>query len=251
MSGHSKWSTIKHKKGAADAKRGQLFTKLSREIMIAAKQWDPNPDLNFRLRLAVDNAKSLNMPKDNIERAISKGSGVGSDSVTLEEITYEAYGPGGIGLIIQTLTDNKNRTAAEVRSQITRSGGNLAGTGSVSWNFEQKGIINISVKNGNQEEIALEIVDNGAEDFEITDNNIHITVAYENFSEIKSNIETIKGIEITEADLALVPNSITMLNDKDGTQTLKLIDSLEELDDVSKVFSNADFSDKSINDFAN
>ena len=137
MSGHSKWSTIKHKKGAADAKRGQLFTKLSREIMIAAKQGDPNPDLNFRLRLAVDNAKSLNMPKDNIERAISKGSGVGSDSVTLEEITYEAYGPGGIGIIIQTLTDNKNRTAAEVRSQITRSGGNLAGSGSVSWNFEQ------------------------------------------------------------------------------------------------------------------
>jgi len=251
MSGHSKWSTIKHKKGAADAKRGQLFTKLSREIMIAAKQGDPNPDLNFRLRLAVDNAKSLNMPKDNIERAISKGSGVGSDTVTLEEITYEAYGPGGIGIIIQTLTDNKNRTAAEVRSQLTRSGGNLAGTGSVSWNFEQKGIINLRVIDGDEEEIALDIVDNGAEDFEIIDKSIHVTATYEKFSEIKSKIETIEGIEITEADLALVPNTTTMLNDKEGTQTLKLIETLEDLDDVSKVFSNADFSEKSINDFEN
>ena len=251
MSGHSKWSTIKHKKGAADAKRGQLFTKLSREIMIAAKQGDPNPDLNFRLRLAVDNAKSLNMPKDNIERAISKGSGVGSDTVTLEEITYEAYGPGGIGIIIQTLTDNKNRTAAEVRSQLTRSGGNLAGTGSVSWNFEQKGIINLRVIDGDEEEIALDIVDNGAEDFEIIDKSIHVTATYEKFSEIKSKIETIEGIEITEADLALVPNTTTMLNDKEGTQTLKLIETLEDLDDVSKVFSYAVFSEKSINDFEN
>ena len=251
MSGHSKWSTIKHKKGAADAKRGQLFTKLSREIMIAAKQGDPNPELNFRLRLAVDNAKSMNMPKDNIERAILKGSGAGSESLILEEITYEAYGPGGIGIIIQTLTDNKNRTAAEVRSQLTRSGGNLAGSGSVSWNFEQKGTINLNVINGNNEEIAMEVVDKGAEDFEIIENNIHVTVAYEKFSEIKNNLENIEGIEITEADLALVPNSTTMLNDKDGTQTLKLIEALEELDDVSKVFSNADFSDEAIKDFSN
>ena len=219
--------------------------------MIAAKQGDPNPELNFRLRLAVDNAKSMNMPKDNIERAILKGSGVGSDSLILEEITYEAYGPGGIGIIIQTLTDNKNRTAAEVRSQLTRSGGNLAGSGSVSWNFEQKGSININVINGNNEEIALEVVDKGVEDFEIVENNIHVTVAYEKFSVIKNDLEKIQGIEITEADLALVPNSTTMLSDKDGTQTLKLIEALEELDDVSKVFSNADYSDEAIKNFSN
>ena len=141
MSGHSKWSTIKHKKGAADAKRGQLFTKLTREITVAAREGAPDPVMNFRLRLAVDNAKSQNMPKDNIERAIAKGSGKGADGNALEELVYEAYGPGGTGFIIQTLTDNRNRAASGIRSKITRGGGNLAANGSVSWNFEQKGLV--------------------------------------------------------------------------------------------------------------
>ena len=250
MSGHSKWSTIKHKKGAADAKRGQLFTKLAREIMVAARNGDPNPDMNFRLRLAIDNAKSLNMPKDNIDRAVARGSGVGDDSVILEEISYEAYGPGGAGIIVQALTDNKNRTAAEVRAQITRAGGNLASTGAVSWNFENKGLITVEVNEGDPDDIALEIVDAGAEDVEVDGNIVQVTAPFEEFAQVKTDVEAIAGINIESGELALVPTTLVPLDDKGAMQTLRLLDALEELDDVAKVYSNGDFSDEVLAKYA-
>lgn len=250
MSGHSKWSTIKHKKGAADAKRGQLFTKLSREIMVAAKEGDPNPEMNFRLRLAVDNAKSMNMPKDNIDRAIARGAGIGGEAVILEQISYEAYGPGGAGIIIQALTDNKNRTAAEVRAKITRAGGNLAGSGAVAWNFENKGLITVEVKDGDADAIALEIVDAGAEDVDVDESTVEVTVPYEDFAQVKASVEALAGIEVTRSELALIPTSTTQLSDSESMQTLRLLDALEEVDDVSKVFSNADFPDEVLEKYA-
>ena len=250
MSGHSKWSTIKHKKGAADAKRGQLFTKLAREIMVAARGGDPNPEMNFRLRLSIDNAKSQNMPKDNIDRAVARGSGVGDDSVILEEISYEAYGPGGAGIIVQTLTDNKNRTAAEVRAKITRGGGNLAGANAVAWNFVNKGLITVNVDEGDPEDIALEIVDAGAEDVEVDGTTVQITAPYEEFAEVKTSVEALAGITVESGDIALVPTTLVPLDDKGAMQTLRLLDALEELDDVSKVYSNGDFSDEVLEKYA-
>ena len=179
MSGHSKWSTIKHKKGAADAKRGQLFTKLTREITVASREGSDDPDMNFRLRLAIDNAKSQNMPKDTIERAVAKGAGKGADGNALEELTYEAYGPGGTGFIIQTLTDNRNRAASGIRSKVTRSGGNLAANGAVSWNFEQKGLVTLEVEGADPEEVALEVMDIGAEDVEIEEDLVSVTFPFQ------------------------------------------------------------------------
>ena len=250
MSGHSNWSTIKHKKGAADAKRGQLFTKLAREIMVAARSGDANPDMNFRLRLAVDSARSLNMPKDNIDRAVARGSGVGDDSAILEEISYEAYGPGGAGIIVQALTDNKNRTAAEVRARITRAGGNLAGAGAVSWNFENKGLITVEVTDGDPDDIALEIVDVGAEDVEVDGSTVQVTAPYEEFQQVKTDVEALAGITVESGDVALVPTTLVPLDDKGAMQTLRLLDALEELDDVSKVYSNGDFSDAVLEKYA-
>ena len=249
MSGHSKWSTIKHKKGAADAKRGQLFTKLTREITVAAREGAPDPDMNFRLRLAIDNAKSQNMPKDTIERAVLKGSGKGSDGNALEELTYEAYGPGGTGFIIQTLTDNRNRAASSIRSKITRSGGNLAANGSVSWNFEQKGLVTLEVEGADPEEIALEVMDIGAEDVEIEEDLISVTFAFNEFARAKTEIESLNNVRVENAELAMVPNNTVDLEKSQAVQTLRLLDELEELDDVAKVFTNADFPEEVLEEF--
>ncbi len=249
MSGHSKWSTIKHKKGAADAKRGQLFTKLSREITVAAREGSPDPDMNFRLRLAIDNAKAQNMPKDTIERAVAKGAGKGADGNALEELTYEAYGPGGTGLIIQTLTDNRNRAASGIRSKVTRSGGNLAANGAVSWNFEQKGLVTLEVDGADPEEVALEVMDIGAEDVEIEKELISITFPFSEFARAKTELEALDNVRVENAELAMIPNNTVVLEKSQAVQTLRLLDELEELDDVSKVFSNADFSDEVLEEF--
>lgn len=250
MSGHSKWSTIKHKKGAADAKRGQLFTRLSREIMVAARSGDSNPDMNFRLRLAVDNARSNNMPKDNIQRAIERGAGTGDSGNTLEEITYEGYGPGGTGIIIQTLTDNKNRSATDVRTKLTRNGGTMAQAGAVAWNFETKGQISVVVEGRDPEEVALEIVDAGAEDVEIEDSEISVTSAFDGFPQVQTAVEKIDGVKIEAAEIAMVPTSVVELDNEKSRQTIRLIDALEELDDVQKVFSNAEFSEEALAEYA-
>ena len=249
MSGHSKWSTIKHKKGAADAKRGQLFTKLTREITVAAREGAPDPDMNFRLRLAIDNAKAQNMPKDTIERAVAKGSGTGADGNALEELTYEAYGPGGTGYIIQTLTDNRNRATSGIRSKITRGGGNLAANGSVSWNFEQKGIVTLEVNGADPEEIALEVMDIGAEDVDIEDDLVSITFPFNEFARAKTELEAFENVRVENAELAMIPNNTVELEKSQAVQALRLLDELEELDDVSKVFTNADFPDEVLEEF--
>ena len=249
MSGHSKWSTIKHKKGAADAKRGQLFTKLTREITVAAREGSDDPDMNFRLRLAIDNAKSQNMPKDTIERAVAKGSGKGADGNALEELTYEAYGPGGTGFIIQTLTDNRNRAASGIRSKVTRSGGNLAANGAVSWNFEQKGLVTLEVEGADPEEVALEVMDIGAEDVDIDEDLVSITFPFNEFARAKTELESLGDVRVENAELAMVPNSTVTLEKSQALQTLRLLDELEELDDVSKVFTNADFPEEVLEEF--
>ena len=249
MSGHSKWSTIKHKKGAADAKRGQLFTKLTREITVAAREGSDDPDMNFRLRLAIDNAKSQNMPKDTIERAVAKGAGKGADGNVLEELTYEAYGPGGTGFIIQTLTDNRNRAASGIRSKVTRSGGNLASNGAVSWNFEQKGLVTLEVEGADPEEVALEVMDIGAEDVDIEEDLISITFPFNEFARAKTELEALSDVRVENAELAMVPNSTVTLEKSQALQTLRLLDELEELDDVSKVFTNADFPEEVLEEF--
>ncbi|MBU88297.1 MAG: YebC/PmpR family DNA-binding transcriptional regulator [SAR202 cluster bacterium] len=251
MSGHSKWSTIKHKKGAQDARRGQLFTKLSREITVAAKSGDQNPDMNFRLRLAVDNAKSQNMPKENIERAIIKGSGSSDKSDTLFEITYEAYGPGGVGIIINVLTDNKNRSASLVRSLITRNGGSLAGSGSVAWNFLTKGLVTVTVLGEDPERLALEVMDEGIEEIDIDGESVDVTSGYEEFSKIKEFIQKLGYTQIERAEIIQLPTSTVDLDDSQSIQTLRLLDSLEELDDVTKIFSNANFTDIAMEEYAN
>ena len=251
MSGHSKWSTIKHKKGVADARRGQLFTKLAREIMVAAREGGGEPDTNFRLRLAIDTAKSQNMPKDNIERAVNKGAGIGDGaSDTLEEITYEAYAPGGAGLLIKTLTDNKNRTASDIRARVTRSGGNLASSGAVSWNFESMGLISMEVSEGDPEDVALEAVDAGAEDVDVVNHTVELTVPFIGFGPLRATVEQMDGVQIERAEIAMMPNSTVPLDRSTAMQTLRLLDALEELDDVQKVFSNADFPDEVLEEYA-
>jgi YebC/PmpR family DNA-binding regulatory protein len=250
MSGHSKWSTIKHKKGTLDARRGQLFTKLSREIMIAARTGDSDPEMNFRLRLAVENARAANMPKENIERAIAKGAGTGAAGDTLEEITYEGYGPGGTGLIIQTLTDNKNRSATDVRTKLSRNGGTMAQSGAVSWNFETKGLITVTVDGRDPEEVALEIVDAGAEDVDIEDHSITVTSPFDGFAQVQKAVAKIDGVTVNAAEVAMVPNSTITLDTNKSMQTLRLLDALEELDDVQKVFSNAEFAEDALEEYA-
>jgi YebC/PmpR family DNA-binding regulatory protein len=251
MSGHSKWSTIKHKKGALDAKRGVLFTKLSREIIVAARSGGPDMDMNFRLRLSVQNAKSANMPSANIERAIAKGSGTGADGEQLEELTYEGYAPGGAAIIVQGLTDNRNRTVADVRSLFTKSGGNLAEAGAVSWGFDNKGTVLVTIVTGlDGEEVALEAVDSGAEDFELTDNSISFTTDPGNLDLLQKALGAMDGVEVDTAELAMVPQVLMELDDSHAKQTLRLLEALEDLDDVQKVFSNADFSNEVLAEYS-
>ncbi len=249
MSGHSKWSTIKHKKGAQDQKRGVLFTRLSREILVAAKSGDPDPDLNFRLRLAIDNAKMNNMPKDNIERCIARAT-KSADASDLHEATYEAYAPGGAGIIVQVLTDNKNRAASAVRTKITRGGGSMTANGSVSWNFTSKGRITVETKEKDPEEAALEIVETGADDVDIDGNTVEAFTAYDQLASVRNQIEKIPGVEITRSELTMEPNTLTPLDEKDARSTLRLLDELEDLEDVQKVFSNADFPEAALQEYA-
>lgn len=247
MSGHSKWSTIKHKKGIADQRRGTLFTRLSREITVAAKSGDADPSLNFRLRLAVENAKSQNMPKDNIQRAIQRAKGASGDA-ELHEISYEAYGPGGSGLVIQTLTDNKNRSFAAVRTTVSRNGGTMANSGSVLWNFTQKGSIVVEVLDGDAEEVALELVDSGVEDFEVNGSSIEAYVPYNDFAEARDKISKLENIKIETAELVMSPNTLISLDKQKSKQIIKMVQALEEVEDVQKVFLNADLDQSAVDE---
>ena len=248
MSGHSKWSTIKHKKGALDAKRGKLFTKLSKEIIVAAREGS-DPEMNFRLRLAIQNAKASNMPSDNIERSIKKGSGEDTSGATYEEITYEGYGPGGTAFILQALTDNKNRTAAEVRSCFSKNGGNLAESGAVSWNFETKGVIDVNADKDSVEEISMEGIDAGAIDVDVDEANITFYTTYQDFENVKKFLEANDSVSIDRSEIELVPNTFADVDKIVALKTMKLLEKLEDLDDIQKVFSNLEITNELIDDF--
>jgi len=235
MSGHSKWSTIKRKKGAADSKRGKIFTKIIKEIMIAARDGGSDPELNARLRLAVQNAKGANMPKDNIERAIKKATGSDADSYT--EATYEGYGPCGIAVFIECLTDNNNRTVSSVRAAFNKYGGNLGTNGSLTFLFDRKGTFSIKNVDVNLEELELELIDAGAEDFDIDDETITITCAKEDFGNINKKLNEL-GIEPEDAGLKRIPNDTKKLDVDSAKKVLRFIDALEDDDDVQNVYHN-------------
>lgn len=247
MSGHSKWSTIKRQKGANDAKRGAIFTKLSREIIQAAKQGGGDPGMNFKLRLAIQRAKAQNMPNDNIERAIAKGTG-GGEGEQLDEIQYEGYGPGGTAIIVSTLTDNRNRTVAEIRHQFSRAGGNLGENGSVSWQFEAKGLITIAINGKDADDLALLAIDAGAEDVDVQDDQVEVKTEPSSLEPVRKALES-GGLEVENADFAMVPKVTVELEEKAAHQVLRLIEALEDLEDVQRVYSNADFTDEAIESY--
>jgi len=242
MSGHSKWSTIKHKKAVTDARRGQLFTRLAREVTVAARAGGGDPDINFGLRLAIDKARSANMPKDNIERAIKRGTGE-LKGAELIELTYEGYAPNGVAVLIKVLTDNKNRVVADIRRILTRQGGSLAESGAVAWQFERKGYIAIA-PNGVDDDTIFEIaVDAGADDIVFGDDMTQVYSEVENFQAVRKALEE-AGIQFETVELSLIPKNTLALEEKQTLQVMRVIDNLEELDDTQQVYSNLDISDE-------
>lgn len=248
MSGHSKWSQIKRQKGAADARRGQLFTKLGRELTVAAREGGSDPDANPRLRLAIQRARESNMPLENIQRAIQRGTG-GSDGAALEAVSYEGYGPGGAALYVEALTDNRNRTVAEVRNVLARGGGSLGESGCVAWLFDPRGVITVSGSGSDLEEIALKAIDAGAEDFRIEDGSLEVYTAPDQLEQVRQALER-DGAPLESAELAMVPKTTIQLDSKDALAVLKLMERLEELDDVQRVYTNLELSDDLVAEFA-
>jgi YebC/PmpR family DNA-binding regulatory protein len=240
MSGHSKWATIKRQKGVADARRGQLFTKLAREIIVAARQGGGNPEANFKLRLVIQKARDNNMPIDNIDRAIKRGTGE-SGTGSLVELTLEGYGPSGVAILVAALTDNKNRTLSEVRNVFSKHGGNLSESGGVAWQFETKGIITIDKTGIDADDIGLTAIDAGADDVKIESDYVEIYTTPQNLEAVRKAVE--EKAKIISADVSPLPAQTVLLAEKEAIQTLKLLDHLEELDDVQQVFSNMDFSE--------
>jgi YebC/PmpR family DNA-binding regulatory protein len=241
MSGHSKWSQIKRAKGANDAKRGALFTKLGREIAIAVKQGGPEPAGNVRLRLAVQRARDNNMPADTIDRAIKRAAGSG-DEAALEEITYEGYGPGGIAVMVEALTDNRNRTAASMRAIFERGGGSLGTSGSVAWQFKSRGQI-VVVANGTEpEEIELAAIEAGATDVQADADEVTVETEPTELENVRKTLSE-QGLNVSSAEISLIPENTVELDESKSTQALKLLDRLESDDDVQKVYTNADFAE--------
>jgi YebC/PmpR family DNA-binding regulatory protein len=247
MSGHNKWSKIKHQKGAEDVKRGNLYTKLTREIIISTREGGSDPDGNFRLRIAIQKARDSNMPMDNIDRAIKKGSGEGEGGA-LVEMVLEGYGPGGTAILVNALSDNRNRTVQEVRSTFTRHGGSLAESGSVSWLFENKGVISIDAANVDADELALQAIDAGAEDVKVESGTVEVYTAPENLFKVRTALEKNK-VAVTSGELLKEPKTMVQLDEKSALQALKLIDKLESIDDVQNVYSNADISESIMNSY--
>lgn len=241
MSGHSKWSKIKHQKGVDDVKRGNLFTKLTREIIIAAKEGGGDQAGNFRLRLAVQKARDSNMPMDNIDRAIKKGTG-DIEGGSLVEMTLEGYGPSGVAILVSALSDNRNRTVQEVRSTFTRHGGALGESGSVAWIFESRGVININAENVDADEIGLIAIDAGAEDVQVEGGVVEVITKPNALEKVRATLEQ-KKVKIEASELQMVPKTLVKLDEKAATQALKLLEKLEEIDDVQNVYSNADIPD--------
>jgi YebC/PmpR family DNA-binding regulatory protein len=245
MSGHSHWATIRRKKGAADAKRGQVFTRLAREIVIAVREGGGDPDSNVRLGLAVERARAQNMPKDNIERAIKRGTGDGKDGNAIEEVVYEGYAPHGVAVLISVVTDNRNRTVAEVRHILSRSGGNMAEAGSVSWQFKRASYFGFDLGKNDQDKIFELAVEAGADDVTFEDDWVEIVGPVEAFKSI-SDVLKVNGITPEEAELRFIPNMETELNDEQTIQVYKVIEGLEELDDVQSVYSTLAISESAM-----
>ncbi len=239
MSGHNKWSTIKRKKEKTDAARGKVFTKWIREIMIAARQGGGNPEGNTRLRMAISGAKSVNMPNDNIKRAIAKGTGEGGGAA-FEEVIYEGYGPGGAAIYVYGTTDNKNRTAADIRHVFSKHGGNLGETGCVAWMFEPKGLITVDASQYDEDTVMSATLDLGADDMQTVEDLYEIYCSTDMIEDIKKGLEA-AGIHIKSAEMTRVPQSTIKLDEKDQERILKLLDRLDELDDVSDVYNNIDW----------
>ena len=242
MSGHSKWSTIKRQKGAADAKRGQLFTKLAREISVAARAGLPDPDANFRLRLAVDRARLSNMPKENIERAIQRAAAGGAGD-NYDEVYYEGYGPGGTALMIHTMTDNRNRTVGEVRALLTRGGGTLAENGSVAWMFDHVGLIEIEPDGNDPDEIGLVAIDAGASDVQVEDGTVEVFTEVQDLHRVQEALKT-AGYHVVSAQPTMRPKTLVDPDPDATIKTIRLIERLEELDDVQEVFTNLNVSEE-------
>lgn len=240
MAGHSKWSNIKHRKGAQDKKRGKLFMKLAREIYMAAREGGGDPDTNPNLRQAVDKARSNNMPNDNVDRAIKKATG-DLEGVNYEEFTYEGYGPGGVAVMVKVLTDNKNRTAADVRHAFTKNDGNLGENGCVAFMFNRRGylVIDRSTSEADEEEMLLEAIEAGAEDMETTESHFEIYTEPEAFSDVKQTLEN-DGYSFATSEVTMIPETYTPLDEEGAEKMLKLIDMLEDNDDVSEVYHNLD-----------
>ena len=242
MSGHSKWSSIKHKKGAADAKRGKIFTKIIKEITVAARIGGGDPDGNPRLRTAIMGAKSKNMPVDNITRAIKKGTGE-LEGVHYEEHTYEGYGPGGAAIFLEAMTDNKNRTVSEIRAALGKAGGNLGENGCVGWMFEQKGLIVVKAEAKTEDDLMELAIDAGADDLQTVDEHYEITTAVENFEAVRKALED-AGVPMELAEITRIPQNTVSIDEKKGKALLKLMDILDDHDDIQKAYSNFDISDE-------
>jgi YebC/PmpR family DNA-binding regulatory protein len=238
MSGHSKWSQIKRQKGANDAKRGAIFTKIAREISIAAREGGGDPDANYRLRLAMEKARSVNMPADNIKRAIEKAAG-GNAAEQYEEIVYEGYGPGGVAILVEAATDNRNRTVADVRSLFTRSGGQLAGAGAVAWQFEPRGVVVVPRDGVEPDDVALTAIDAGADDVDTEGELIEVVTSPTNLEALRTALEG-AGVAIESAEVAMQPTTPIEVNGDVARQNLRLIEALEDLEDVQRVTANFD-----------
>ncbi len=250
MSGHSKWSTIKRKKGANDNARGKIFTKLARELQVAAREGGPDGDANVRLRLAIDKARSENMPKDRIDAAIRRGAGLDKDAADIEEILYEGYAPHGVAILLECLTDNRNRTIAEIRRCFTRASGNLSEPGSVAWQFTSKGYVAIHLQDGagnpsglDAEEIFMEALEAGAEDVEVGDDAVEIFTERTELAQVAKSLRE-SGIQPDTSELIMQPNQTLSLDSRAGLTVLNLLESLEELDDVNKVHHNLELTDE-------
>ncbi|MFN8637077.1 MAG: YebC/PmpR family DNA-binding transcriptional regulator [Chloroflexota bacterium] len=249
MSGHSKWSQIKRQKGAADAKRGQLFTKLGREISVAARDGGgPDPEANARLRLAVQRAREANMPADTIDRAIKRGAG-GPDMAALEEVIYEGYGPNGAAIMIEAMTDNRNRTVAEIRNVFKNGGGSLGNAGCVAYLFDSRGIISVQPNGLDPDDVALKAIDAGADDFRVDDDGIEIYTDPGQVETVRAALEQEK-VPVSNAETAMIPKTTVELEPKVTVTVLKMMERLEELDDVQRVYSNLELTDEALSQFA-
>ena len=240
MSGHSKWSSIKHKKGAADAKRGQLFSKLSRAIIVAAKEGGPDPAANLALQNAIEKARSYSMPKDNIERAIAKGSGADADGSSFETVVYEGYGPEGVAVLVEALTDNRNRTASEVRHTFTKHGGNLGTTGAVAWQFERRGVVVVAAEGADEDELVMTAADAGADDVSLDGSSFVVTGPPELLTPVREALDA-AGLTVESVELAMVPKSTVAISDEAvARRVLSLVEGLEDAEDVQDVYANFD-----------